>query len=117
MTDALAADGEAANTLGLLTHLLNNVGTSRRRGEDPHCFCCGGPVRRLPIIVLLIADTARSQDGIGGVIGDCCDSAEPEMYARVIAVLNASIRGGEFQPWHLLSCGFRRLGSESASEC
>ena len=51
-----------------------------------------------PIIMLLTADTAQPQEGLGGVIGHCYTSAEAEMYVRVIDVLNASIEGGAFYP-------------------
>ena len=100
-TDTIAGDREATHALGMLIQLLNNLRASRRRGEEPYCFCCGKPVRNFPVIVMLIADTLAARGGIGGAIGYCCDAAEPELYARVIAVLNEHIEGGAFLPWQL----------------
>jgi hypothetical protein len=96
IANARAGDDEAAHTLGLLNHLLNGLD---ERGGALRCFWCGKPVRRFPTAVLVTAESILPRSGLGGVIGSCCDQPEPELYMRVIAVLNASIEGGTFQPW------------------
>ena len=91
-------DEEAAHTFALLSRTLNDL-DARQRGKRLCCFCCGKPIRRFPIVVLITAAALQPHGGLAGVIGHCCDRPEAELYARVIAMLNESIEGGMFHPW------------------